>query len=404
MSRKTTGWQEEMQMRAGMVMLCLAYLLSQFFRSFLAVLSTVLQADIGAGPDDLALASGLWFLVFAVMQLPVGWSLDRIGPKRTASFLMMVGGAGGALVFSLATTPVHIIIAMALIGVGCAPALMASYYIFAREFSAAHFATLAAVMLGTGSIGNIVASYPVAWANDMIGWRAAMMLVAALAALVAVGIYVWVRDPERVNTDEKGSVLDLLRMPVLWPLFLLMIVNYAPSGAVRGLWIGPYLSDVFALTTAQVGQASLVMGLAMIAGTFFFGPLDRVFGTRKWIIFAGNGLCALSILALAVLIEDGAVLSIALLAAVGFLGMTYPIIIAHARSFFPAHLTGRGVTLMNLFGMGGIGIMQFASGRIHGAVPDTSSAGAPYAAIFAFFGLALLAGLVVYAFSRDSVD
>ena len=59
-------------MYAGIAILCIAYILSQFFRSFLAVLSSVLANDIGAQPDDLAYALGLLFFVFAVMQIPVG--------------------------------------------------------------------------------------------------------------------------------------------------------------------------------------------------------------------------------------------------------------------------------------------------------------------------------------------
>ena len=74
-------------MKAGLVMLCLGYVLSQFFRAFLAVLSVDLGRDIGATPEDLAFASGLWFLVFAAMQLPVGWALDRVGPRLTAAVL-----------------------------------------------------------------------------------------------------------------------------------------------------------------------------------------------------------------------------------------------------------------------------------------------------------------------------
>ena len=32
------------------------------------------------------------------------------------------------------------------------------------------------------------------------------------------------------------------------------------------------------------------MGLAMVAGNFAYGPLDRLLGTRKWLVFGGNGL------------------------------------------------------------------------------------------------------------------
>ena len=79
-----------------LILLCFAYVLSQFYRAFLAVLTEVLERDVGASPEDLATASGLWFLAFAAMQIPVGWALDKVGPRRTASVLLLIGGGGGA--------------------------------------------------------------------------------------------------------------------------------------------------------------------------------------------------------------------------------------------------------------------------------------------------------------------
>ncbi|MCB1342369.1 MAG: MFS transporter [Pseudooceanicola sp.] len=391
-------------MQAGLVLLCLAYVLSQFFRAFLAVLTAVLERDLGAGPEQLADASGFWFLSFALMQLPVGWLLDRVGPRRTAASLLLLGGGGGAAVFALASAPAHISIAMFLIGIGCSPVLMASYYIFAREYPPARFATLAALMLGMGSVGNLVASYPTALAVESIGWRGALWVLSGASALVALGILVTVRDPARHEAGGGGSVWTLLKLPVMWTILPMMFVCYAPSGAVRGLWIGPYLRDVFGQDTGQIGTATLIMGCAMIAGTLCFGPLDRIFKTRKWVIFAGNLGGALAMLALVALIDTSVTLSIAIIAVAGFMGGTFAPMIAHGRAFVPPHLVGRGVTLMNLFGIGGVGLMQFASGRMHAAWADPALPTAPYTAIFTFFGLALLAGTLIYLFSKDSLD
>ncbi|MFZ1681844.1 MAG: MFS transporter, partial [Rhizobiaceae bacterium] len=61
---------------AGIAALALAYVLSQLYRTFLAVLTPVLGADLGASKSDLALASGAWFAVFAAMQFAVGIALD----------------------------------------------------------------------------------------------------------------------------------------------------------------------------------------------------------------------------------------------------------------------------------------------------------------------------------------
>ncbi|MEQ3672808.1 MFS transporter [Pseudophaeobacter sp.] len=390
-------------MQAGLIMLCLAYVLSQFFRAFLGVLTTVLGQDIGATPSDLADASGMWFLSFAAMQLPVGWALDHLGPRRTSAWLLFLGGSGGAAVFALATSPFHVSMAMFFIGIGCSPVLMASYYIFARQYPAARFATLAALMLGMGSVGNLVASYPTAFAVEHLGWRATLWTLALASWLVAAGIFLTVQDPAKPEGGQKGSVLELLKMPVLWAIFPLMFVCYAPSGALRGLWIGPYLTDVYGLSTGEVGLAALVMGVAMVAGTFAYGPLDRIFGSRKWVIFTGNALGVLAMVALMSVTGAPIWMPIAVMAFVGFVGGSFPVIIAHGRAFVPPHLVGRGVTLLNFFGIGGVGIMQFASGRLHSNMAGAAPA-APYLAIFGFFALSLAVGCVIYLFSRDRLD
>lgn len=389
-------------MQAGLVTLVLAYALSQFYRAFLAVLAPALAADLGATAGDLARASGLWFLIFAAMQIPVGSALDRVGPRRTAALLFGLGGGGGALVFALAQGPQHVTLAMALIGIGCSPVLMAAYYIFARVYPPAQFATLAGAIIGLGSLGNLAAAAPMTLLVQAVGWRAAMAGLAAVSALVALLIWRWVRDPERIETTQRGSVLDLLRMPVLWPLFALMFVHYAPSAAIRGLWAGPYAVQVFGATPAELGTVTLVMGLAMIAGNFAYGPLGRLAGSLKRVIFAGNLIGAAALIALSLHVDASLWLSTALLATIGFFGASYGILSGHARRFFPPHLTGRGVTLMNLFGVGGVGIAQVLSGRLYqSALTETGTAGAPFARLFLVFGGLVLLGLLPYLFSRE---
>ena len=392
-------------MPIGLLLLCAAYVLSQFFRSFLAVLTQILDHDIGAKPEDLAFASGLWFLAFALMQIPVGAALDRVGPRRTAAVLLLIGGGGGALLFAMATTPMHIAIAMALIGIGCSPVLMASYYIFARMYPAAMFATLGAVMIGIGSVGNLAGSAPLAWAVDVFGWRETLAGLGAMSALLAVGIWLFVADPPPVEGGQGGSVLDVLRIPALWLIFPLIFVSYAAAAGLRGLWIGPYLGDVYGMDSQGIGRATLIMGLAMIVGTFAYGPLDRILGTRKWVVFGGNSIAMLACFTLALLPQAGVYPSVALFCVVGLFGLSFPLIMAHGRSFVPSHLVGRGVTLMNLFSIGGVGVFQVITGRIHqAATAQAATPDAIYSSLFTFFGFAMLAGLLVYLFCRDRLD
>lgn len=388
--------------KAGLVALIVAYMLSQFYRAMLAVLAPALEADLGVTADNLATASGLWFLTFALMQIPVGEALDRIGPKRTAAVMLLIGGGGGAALFGLAQAPWHINAAMIGIGIGCAPVLMASYFIFARSYPPAMFATLGAMVIGFGSIGNILSSAPTAWAADLIGWRGTLFVLAGLTALVALAIWVLVRDPERVSHEgQSGSVLDLLKMPVLWPIFAILLVNYMPSAGLRGLWAGPYAADIFGTASDQIGVMTLIMACAMIAGNFAYGPLDRIFGTRKWVVIVGNSIGVAALAALWLAPDSNFWLSVALFAVVGAAGASFPVLVAHGRSFFPPHLTGRGVTLLNLFGIAGVGLGQVITGRIH----KSAGGGLPaYEGIFAFMAIALAAGVLIYITSRDRTD
>ena len=392
-------------MKIGIVVLVLGYVLSQFYRAFLAVLAPELYTDLNTTPEILATASGIWFLTFAAMQIPVGVALDKIGPRITASLLLAIGGAGGAFLFSSAQSENQIILAMGLIGIGCSPILMSAYYIFARSFSPIVFATLAGVSLCLGTMGNVASALPLTLAVQLFGWRGALLSLAIITFLVAVLIYIFVKNPEKVLLEKQSndSVLTILKMPTIWPIIILMAVTYAPAAGIRGLWISPYLSDVFVVSKEMIGTATLIMGVSMILGSIVYGPLDRIISSKKTIIFFGNFLCAMSCILLFLIPNSSLVISITLLALVGFFGSSFAVIIGHGRDFIPAHLTGRGVTLLNLFGIGGAGILQAWSGKLFVSYSTEQDIALGYQSIFLFFGLFLLAGCFVYLFSKDSM-
>jgi sugar phosphate permease len=392
-------------MKLGIAFLVLGYVLSQFYRAFLAVLSPILGQELGASANDLALSSGLWFLAFALMQLPVGWALDTLGPRRTSAWLLGAAGGGGALVFALAQSPLHLHIAMVLIGAGCAPVLMASYYIFGRIYSARAFGTLAGLVIGIGTLGNILGAWPLAFAAETFGWRETVLALAAVTLASGLALGWLVQDPPAVPDDGngRGSLLDVLRIPAIWLILPLLFVNYAPAAGLRGLWVGPYYADVYGAGAVAIGHVTLLMAFAMVVGAVAYGPLDRIFGTRKGVALAGNLVCVACLLTLWAVPMPGFWVSALLLSAVGLMGLSFPLLMAHGRSFFPQNVLGRGVTLLNLFSVGGAGVLQMISARVHAAAP-ASPAESQYAAIFLFFGLTLLAGLAIYAFSRDRLD
>lgn len=392
---------------AGIAALALAYVLSQFYRSFLAVLTPALTAELGATKADLSIASGAWFVAFALAQFGIGVSLDRYGPRRTASILFAIGGAGGAFLFAVAGTPWMVTAAMALIGIGCAPVLMASVFIFARAYSPARLAILTSWLVAFGSAGNVIGASPLAAAAEAFGWRPVMMALGVISLAVAIATAMLVRDPPRLaEADSDGGgfsgYLELLRLRVLWPIIPITALNYAPAAGIRGLWSGPYLTEVHAADALTIGQVTLFMALAMVAGSFIYGPLDQLFKTRKWVAVVGNTLGVAAIAWLALNPATGIPEATMALVIIGITGGSYGLLMAHARAFLPAHLTGRGVTLMNFFSIGGVGVMQFATGAVVTARTVPGDPAAAYQSLFVFYAVLLAATIVVYLFARDA--
>lgn len=389
----------------GLVVLCCAYILSQFFRAFLAVLTPALSADIGATNADLSLASSAWFLAFAAMQFAVGVGLDRYGPRRTAAWLLGLAGAGGALLFAIADTPAMIVWAMALIGIGCSPVLMASLYIFARTFEAKRFALLASVFVGVGSLGNIAGASPLASAAEAFGWRPVMICLAGLTLIIGLAIHLSVKDPATDTNPETArfdGYLELFRLKPLWFIFGMMLINYSVAAGIRGLWAGPYLGEVFGLDAIAIGQTTLMMALAMAIGSFVYGPLDNLFNTRKWVVVGGTLITLATLIVLAFNPMPGISAASLALVIIGLTGTGFGVLMAHGKAFFPDHLIGRGVTLLNFCAIFGVGLMQYLTGAVVDSFTDPNAPEAAYSALFWFYAIALGTVLLIYLFSKDA--
>lgn len=388
---------------AGIAALAVAYVLSQFYRSFLAVLTPALISELGATKAELSIASGAWFITFAAMQFVIGVSLDRYGPRRTASVLLAFGGGGGALLLAFAMTPWMVVLAMALIGIGCAPILMASVFIFAKAHSPARLAVMTSWLIGVGAMGNIIGASPFAAAAEAFGWRQVIAGVALATFATAAMLWVIVRDPEREATEGAGfsGYLELLKLKSLWPIIPLIGLNYAAAVGIRGLWSGPFLAEVHGAEALLIGQVTLFMAVAMAAGSFIYGPLDNIFGTRKWVAVTGNSISIAALTWLAV--SPAAAISSVTMAMVliGVCGGSYGVLMAHGRAFLPAHLTGRGMTLLNFFSIGGAGLMQFATGGVVTAATVPAEPTAAYSVLFAFYAGTLATTVLIYLFSRD---
>jgi predicted MFS family arabinose efflux permease len=142
----------------------------------------------------------------------------------------------------------------------------------------------------------------------------------------------------------------------------------------------------------------LAMGLALSAGLFAVGPLERRLNTRKWLVV---GLCLAVVLVLAALAAWASPplwLAAALLVLLCLLNCFPVVVVAHGRSLFADHQVGRGATTVNLAQTLGSAALPALTGWMIELAPGAWA----YRVAFGSLAAALALGLLGYLFSRDA--
>lgn len=196
--------------------------------------------------------------------------------------------------------------------------------------------------------------------------------------------------------------MTLFRIRELWPIFPIILGGYMVAAGLRGSWIGPFHEDLFNYDTLEIGRATLYMSIAIALGTLFFGPLDRIFNTRKWVVMAGSLIVLITCIVMAIFIPADPFWSLVAFVLIGFFGASYAVQMAHGKSFIPVHLTGRGVTLLNFCSIGGAGIFQWLSGPVVEAYTVTNNPKVEYQALFVFYAILVALAMFAYSFAKDA--
>lgn len=395
------------------VLLSLLYVGSQFLRNSNGIIAPELSAELSLSPADLGILSGAFFLAFGLAQVPVGVLLDRVGTRAITPFLVILAIIG-CILFYFGQSLWQMVTARVLMGFGCASLLMGAYVVYARWFPMDRFATVSSAHMGIGASGMLLATAPLAYAAGSIGWRPVFLVTALAMFVLAALAFTYVKDAppghdyhSRVQ-EPLGQIIrgvaQVVRHPSFRFIFALNTVFYSAVLTILGLWGRPYLTNVYGLDAMEAGNILLIMGAFQIASIFVFGPMDRIFNSRKKVILTGSTGVALGLWALTVLDHPPLWLVVVLFCwTAGFSGYG-PMILAHCRSLFPDQLVGRSLSTLNVGNMAGVAMFQMATGFIltqfqleGGVVSETG-----YRVMYGFLALALSAALLLFMRSEDT--
>jgi MFS family permease len=281
------------------------YFLSYLFRTVNAVISPDLVRELELNAADLGLLTSTYFISFAAMQLPLGVLLDRFGPRRVETALLVIA-ATGAIVFALAEGMAGLTLGRAMIGFGVSACLMASYKVIILWFPPDRLPLYSGMILACGGLGALSATAPVEMALKLTDWRGVFFVLAGLTLLAATVLFLLVpekdsdRPPERLST-QLAAVKAIFSDRFFWRVVPISAASQAAFMAIQTLWAGPWLRDVAMLDRFAVAEYLFATAAAMAVGFVAMGFIAERLAKRgvPLLLVSTTGMLIFTLLAFA---------------------------------------------------------------------------------------------------------
>ncbi len=377
------------------------YFLSCLLRAITATLSPVLTLEFELLAADLGLLAGGYFLGFACMQIPLGYLLDKFGPKKIVSSFLLIALIGTTS-FALAQSFSGLLISRILIGVGVSACLMAPLTGYRIWFAENQQQRANSWMLMIASLGFLSSTLPVQLLLPSFGWR---WIFGGISILILISIFLMLafipKWDHQIKTGENslksGSLADVWKDRFFISVIPMGLFNYGGLMAIQTLWAGPWMTRVAGYTPLESATGLFWINITMLVSFFLWGYfLPRI---------TTSGFSALKILKLGLPISFLVMLSIIILGSKAgafyitlfilssiFLSVTQPAV----GLSFPSYLAGKALTSFNLLIFLGTFIMQWLMGLVIDVVKNFG-----YSEILGFksaFTVFLILSLISYIF------
>lgn len=284
--RRFYGWRV---VGAAFAVLFVAYGLQFSFGVFV----TAVTADAGWSRRQLLVPYGIYVAAYSALSSVAGFATDRFGPRRVVAVGGVFLGVGWAW-FGLARSLWEVYVALGVVaGVGMSATWVPCNATVVRWFVRRRGLAVGAASAG-GSVGNLVAPPVAAVLVEGVGWRAALVAMAAAGGAVLVACSrVVVRDPEALGLHPDGaaapaplaasdpgglSLAEARRTATFWCLAgvfsLSWLVVFVPFAHLVAF------AESLGYGTAGASLLLSAVGLGGVAGRLGAGPLSDRVGRR----------------------------------------------------------------------------------------------------------------------------
>jgi len=397
--------------------LAAAFFIVFFHRYSTAVVADDLVRALNLSGAELSNLASMYFYAYALMQIPSGILADYLGPRRTSAYGMSLA-AVGSVIFGLSQTVFMAYAGRLIVGLGVSVVFVSTLKAQSVWFKAKEFASISGLTSVIGNLGGVSATVPLALTVIALGWRTTFLLIGAVSVLIAVLVYIVVRDkpedlslppqnplPEGPPVKVGAGLMSVLRNPQTWIGTVILTGVMGGINSISGLWGIPYLMHVYDLTKTQASNYILAMTLGVMVGSPLMGYLADKLGRRKPIILAGAGLYT-AIWAYLLTLGQGKpplAMLYALFFGVGLVGVSFILTFATAKEANHPSLSGIAISVVNTGGFFGAAVFNLVIGALLDArwegLVRAGTKIYPINAYRAAFSVYLIAGLVAVLFA-----
>jgi nitrate/nitrite transporter NarK len=377
-----------------------SYYLSYFFRTINALVSSRLTTDFDLSARSLGFLTSVFFLS-AFFQVPIGVLVDRHGPRRVQSCLLLVAAIGAA-VFSSANEVWILVLGRALVGLGAGAAVFVGFKAIATWYPRERLALMNGCYVMVGALGAVTATAPAEMILTWIGWRGLFETFAFVTVICAALTFFIAPDeatghPAPTTSNLKAVLCDIR----LWRLAPLSTMCISTAWALQGLWAAPWMEDVEMLDRPSIVRHLFVMAVALSLGSLALGAgahFLRKYGVRaqEFLLMVAGFFVAAEL----ALILGSPISSYVLWAIIASLGGASVLTYAILPEFFPTNMIGQANAVLSSCHIAGAFFLQYVTGIVVNLWTSHGGHYPPlaYQAAFALIVILQIAAIIWFAY------
>ncbi|OJX13023.1 MAG: hypothetical protein BGO77_00975 [Caedibacter sp. 37-49] len=237
----------------------------------------------------LGILSAFYYYAYDALQIPLGFIMDRFGPRRVLTFSTLLCVIGTFLFATADALPLAST-GRLLMGAGSACAFIGTLKLATLWFPPQKVGKVIGFTMVLGTIGATSGGAPLAFLLEHIGWRSSLLIMSGLGLILASAMWFIICDKNTSTVNEISfpsarelgkNLVQLLKTPQFWFIAVYSSFMYVPLAAFADLWGVPYLSTVYHIERKIAASAIAMIFFGMAIASPITTYLSDYFQTRR---------------------------------------------------------------------------------------------------------------------------